>query len=140
MTDFLDVMEALAARFVDVDGLAKRHAFPPGDLGTVPAIVVSLGEGEGGIADYDVAMGDVTDLDLIVNVFVQWGDNRAAWSRLTPFLAPTGASSLVAAVNADPTLGGLVDSTRLGQPRNPGPYTYGATRYLGAEFPVEVLL
>lgn len=141
MTDFLDVMEALALRFAGVDGLKQRHAFPPGDLGSVPAIVVSVGEDEGGIADYAPTIGgDATDLDLVLNVFVQWGDNRAAWARLMPFLAPTGGASLLAAVDADPTLGGLVDSTQLGKPRNLGPYTYGATKYLGAEFPVEVLL
>lgn len=138
MTDFLDAMEALAEAFSGISGL-KRFSFPPGDLGAPPAIVVSVADGE--FADYSPTMDDdVTDVNLVVNVFVQWGENRAAWQKLTPFIAPSGASSLVAAVNADPTLGGVVDSALIGGARNVGPYTWGATRYLGAEFPVEVFL
>lgn len=138
MTDFLDVMEALAARFSGITGL-KCHPFPPGDLGTPPAVVISVADGD--FIDYDPTMDDdPTDLDLVVNVFVQWGETRAAWEKLMPFIATTGASSLIAVVNADPTLGGVADSTQIGRARNLGPYTWGATRYLGAEFPVEVFL
>jgi hypothetical protein len=138
MSDFLDAMEALAGAFSGITGL-QRHAFPPGELGTVPAVVVSVGDGEFG--NYSPTMDDdVTDLDLVVTVFVQWGETRAAWQKLTPFIAPAGTSSLIAAVNADTTLAAVVDSVLIGRPRNLGPYTWGATRYLGAEFPVEVFL
>jgi hypothetical protein len=133
---FDEAMQALADRFAGITGLS-RYAFPPGTI-EVPAVVVSLPEGE--FADYAPTMGDATDLNLVVNIFVQWGDDEAAWAQLLPFVSPTGPCSLIAAVMADPTLGGVVDSAMPSQATNPGPYTYGAVKYLGAEFPVEVFL
>jgi hypothetical protein len=134
---FTEVMDALATAFASVDGL-NCYAFPPGNV-DVPAVVVSLPAGE--MADYSPTMaGDAMDLNLVVNVFVQWGDDESAWDQLLPFVEPSGARSLFGAVNADPTLGGVVDSALVGNPTNFGPYTYGAQQYLGAEFPVEVFL
>lgn len=129
-------MEALAAAFGSIPGLST-YAKPPGSI-EAPALVVSKPSGE--FADYSVFMGDGGDLDLVINVFVQWGDDDAAWDELRTFVAQSGAYSLFAAVNADPTLGGVVDSALVGQPTNFGPYTYGDLRYLGAEMPVEVFL
>lgn len=131
-----EAMEALAAAFAGIDGLTT-YVNPPGNI-EVPALVVSLPSAE--FIDYTVVMGDAADLDLVINVFVQWGDDEAAWNQLVPFVSVSGAYSLFAAVNADPTLGGVVDSALIGNPTNAGPYTYGAVKYLGAEMPVELLL
>lgn len=137
MTDFAGAMQALADRFTGIAGLS-RYPYPP-DTIEVPAVVVSLPGGE--FADYSPVMGQTTsDLNLVVNVFVQWGDTKAAWQRLLPFTSPSGTSSIFAAVMADPTLGGVVDSALPGQPTNFGSYTWGAVTYLGAEMPVEVLM
>jgi hypothetical protein len=132
-----DAMQALAAAFAAIPGLTT-YALPPGSI-EVPAVVVSVPSGE--LGDFSPVMDeDVMDLSLVVNVFVQWGDDEAAWSQLRPYVALSGTYSLFAAVNADPTLGGVVDSALMGQPTNPGPYTWGQLQYLGAEFPVEVFL
>jgi hypothetical protein len=132
-----EAMEALAAAFSDIAGLST-YPLPPGQI-EVPAVVVSLPSGE--LGDYSPVMdAGVMDLNLVVNVFVQWGDDDAAWDQLRPFVSATGAYSLFAAVNADPTLGGVVDSALVGTPTNFGSYTYGAVQYLGAEVPVEVFL
>lgn len=132
-----DAMQALAAAFSSIDGLST-YALPPGTI-EVPAVVVSMPSGE--LGDFSPVMDEgVMDLSLVVNVFVQWGDDEAAWSQLRPYVSPSGAYSLFAAVNADPTLGGVVDSALMGQPTNLGPYTWGQLQYLGAEFPVEVFL
>lgn len=133
---FTEAMEALAAAFDSIPGLST-YATPPGNI-EVPALVVSLPAGE--FADYSVVMGDAGDLDLVINIFVQWGDDESVWDDLVPFVSQSGAYSLFAAVNADPTLGGVVDSALIGQPTNAGPYTYGAIKYLGAEMPVGLLL
>jgi hypothetical protein len=134
---FLEAMDALAAAFTSIPGLST-YANPPGVI-EVPALVVSLPSGN--FADYNVVLGgDAADLDLVVNVFVQWGDDEAAWDQLVPFVSQSGPYSLFAAVNADPTLGGVVDSALIGMPTNAGPYTWGAVKYLGAEMPVELLL
>ena len=130
-------MQALAAAFDGIDGLST-YARPPGSV-EVPAVVVSLPAGE--LGDYSPVMGqDCMDLTLVVNVFVQWGDDDAAWDQLQPFVDRTGSFSLFAAVIADPTLGGVVDSALPMNPTNFGPYTYGAVQYLGAEMTVEVLM
>ena len=132
-----DAMQALAAAFSTITGLST-YAFPPGTI-EVPAVVVSMPAGE--LGDLSPVMdAGVMDLDLIVNVFVQWGEDESAWSQLLPYCSPTGTHSLFAAVNADPTLGGVVDSALMGRPTNLGPYTWGKLQYLGAEFPVEVFL
>jgi len=132
-----DAMQALADAFSTIPGLSA-YAFPPGTI-EVPAVVVSLPSGD--LGDLSPVMGqDAMDLDLVVNIFVQWGDDPSAWSQLLPYVSPSGASSLFAAVNADPTLGAVVDSALMGRPTNLGPYTWGQLQYLGAEFPVEVFL
>jgi hypothetical protein len=137
MTTIEQAMEALADAFAGIDGLS-RYPRPPSSV-EVPAVVVSLPAGE--LGDYSPVMGqDCMDLTLVVNVFVQWGDDEAAWTELQPFVDRAGASSLFAAVNADPTLGGVVDSALPFNPTNFGPYTYGAVQYLGAEMTVEVLM
>jgi len=137
MTTVEQAMQALADAFGGIAGLS-RYPRPPGTI-NVPAVVVSLPAGE--LGDYSPVMGqDAMDLTLVVNVFVQWGDDRAAWSQLLPFVDRAGTSSLFAAVNADPTLGGVVDSALPFNPTNFGPYTYGAVQYLGAEMTVEVLM
>lgn len=130
-------MQALAAAFSAIPKLSS-YAFPPGTI-EVPAVVVSLPSGE--LGGFSPVMDEgVMDLNLVINVFVQWGDDESAWSQLLPYVAAAGTYSLFAAVNADPTLGGVVDSALLGQPTNLGPYTWGKLQYLGAEFPVEVFL
>lgn len=131
-----EAMEALAEAFAGIDGLST-YARPPGVI-EVPALVVSLPDGA--FANYSVVMGDAGDLDLVINIFVQWGDDESAWDQLVPFVSQSGAHSLFAAVNADPTLGGVVDSALVGQPTNAGPYTWGLIKYLGVEMPVELLL
>ena len=131
-----EAMDALAAAFASIPGLSA-YAEPPGVI-EVPALVVSLPDGE--FANYSVVLGDAGDLDLVINVFVQWSDTEGTWDRLLPYVSQSGPYSLFAAVYADPTLGGVVDSTLIGQPTNAGPYTWGAIKYLGAEMPVELLL
>lgn len=137
MTTVKQAMQALADAFTGIDGLTT-YPRPPGTV-EAPAVVVSLPPGE--LGDYSPVIGqDCMDLTLVVNVFVQWGDDEAAWDQLQPFIDQTGAFSLFAAVNADPTLGGVVDSALPFNPTNYGPYTYGAVQYLGAEMTVEVLM
>lgn len=56
--------------------------------------------------------GDAT-YTIAVTVGVAASEIGHAQTNLDPFLAPTGAKSVVAALDADPTLGGVVDSVRV---------------------------
>lgn len=139
MSDIFDAMEALAGMFT-IDGLTVAVG-PVENIGTPPALVVEAGDGE--FLDYRPAMDPGTaDATLTITVFVQYGESRAARAALKPYLADTGTHSVFATVNADPTLGGVVDSAQVLAARNLGRYTLGADqrKYLGVEFPVEVLL
>lgn len=57
---------------------------------------------------------------------------------LDSFLAPSGASSVRAALAADLTLGGVVLGLRVPQVSNYGAFVYGDATYLGAELSVRV--
>jgi hypothetical protein len=60
-------------------------------------------------ADFD---GNLTYM-MAVSVAVQLGDLGQAQTALDDFLAPTGAKSIVAILEADSSLGGVVDALRV---------------------------
>lgn len=68
---------------------------------------------------------------------------KGAQERIDAWLNDTGSSSILAAIDSDPTLGGAVDSAQVEEVRNYGVLqlreTEGAPRYLSAEIVVSVL-
>lgn len=144
MSDVFDAMEALAGRFTGINGLTCAVG-PVENIGTPPALIVEADNGD--FLDYQPAMSDgqgnpVADCRLLITVFVQYGESKAARDALRPYLADSGSQSVRAIVAADPTLGGVVDSAIVVSARNLGRYSLGEQerRYLGVEFPVEVML
>lgn len=84
---------------------------------------------------YDEAMqGSADRYEFIVRVLVGRSDDRSAVDALDPYL-----SSVPAAVNADPTLGGACDSARVTEARNFGVYVVAETNLLGIEFVVDII-
>lgn len=139
MTTLLEAMEALVDAFSGIDGLTRKVG--PVDNVVAPALIVEAGDGD--FINYQVAMGDgTTDLQLTVTVFVPYAESKAGIEALMPYLADTGDKSVRAIVQADPTLGGVVTDAAVLTARNLGRYTLGDTerKYLGVEFPVEVML
>jgi hypothetical protein len=53
--------------------------------------------------------------------------------------SPDGALSVRAAIDSDPTLGGVANSTRLVEARDFGVYEVAGVPYIGCEFEVEVI-
>lgn len=83
-----------------------------------------------------------TDTDawysFTIRVLVGTENQQGAQTLLDSFLAPSGASSVRAALTADPTLGGKAMALRVTQASNYGSFIYGESSYLGAELSVRV--
>lgn len=75
---------------------------------------------------------------LSVSVGVASTEIGHAQSNLDPFLAPSGAKSIVAALEADPSLGGVADSLRVVALTGYGARDLGGSTAIIATFEVEV--
>ena len=69
-----------------------------------------------------------------VEVLVSTADARQATETLGAFLEPTGAQSIEAAANTDPTWRGTVDDTRLISVNNIGRRKLNGASCIGADF------
>ena len=74
-----------------------------------------------------------------LRLYVARVDEKGAQDRLDAYVSPSGDQSLKAAIDADASLGGLVDFADLREARNYGPYQSGSAHYLGVEFVVFVI-
>ena len=78
------------------------------------------------------------EYDFSILLITGRASERQAQSTLDAFCNGTGTTSIKAAVNADPTLGGVVSSARVTSMRNYGSLSVGDTDYLSAEFAVTI--
>lgn len=90
-------------------------------------------------ASYHQTFGDATTWNMRVTVAVAAGDVGRSQSNIDPYLAPTGSRSIKALLEADPSLGGVVDSLSV-----KGIVAYGAldiagTSAVAATFDIEVM-
>lgn len=103
MPSFAEVREGLAASLGAISNLqasAYMLANP-----TLPAAEVLPGE-----IDYDKTFRRGMDgLEFTVRLMVGAASDIGAQKKLDAFLAPSGASSVKAALEADPTLGGDIE-------------------------------
>lgn len=75
-----------------------------------------------------------------VRTLVGASDPRASiGTDLYAAMTPSGTTSVKAAIETDPTLGGVVDSVRVAGHDAPGFYDYSAGALLGVDFTVHVL-
>lgn len=130
------VRQAIATVLGAIDGLSA-HPFEPGSI-TPPAALVH--PAPGAFLDYQVTMDAAHDLRLVVLIVVQPGEEQSWAEQLDAFIADEGASSIFAAIDANQTLGDLVDGCHVTVAQDYGTYTVGGADYPGVEFAVEVLL
>lgn len=126
---------ALAAALV-MDGV-QVNAFPPGAI-NVPALVITPSQGE--FLSYKDSFDGQASLTLIVTAFSQRGQERSSNEELDAFLAQSGARSVFAAVENNPTLGGVVSSAAVLSAGNYGSFTFAGAEYLGIALTVEIYL
>lgn len=105
MATLAEARAALAAQLQTRFGTGVRvHERYPDGLNP-PAVVIRRES-----TNYDTTFGgESTDLTLSAVVFVDFASPRVAQELLDRFTTQTGDYSVAAAVNADPTLGGVVD-------------------------------
>jgi hypothetical protein len=101
------IRAGLAARAATISGLRTYAYMAPKP--EPPALCVLPTRG-----DYDRTMNsDDTDYQFDLWVYVSPSDLPRAQEAIDEYLAPSGAKSVRAAINADQTLGGVVDGCRV---------------------------
>lgn len=91
--------------------------------------------------EYDETLGRGYDRwRFTLRLFVAAASDRVGQERLDSFCASSGSSSIKAAVEADPTLGGAVSAARVVR-IGPAPtvFTAGAQEFLGTDIEIEVI-
>ena len=141
-----EIMEALKGVYQDLEtgdtfggqpATLNAYATVSGNA-DVPAIVFELDT-----LQWDLNMGGGADgLGIVATVLLQTSDSEGAQEALWRFLSrreTTGVGRLKAALDADPTLGGLVHYAQMATARRTGLITYDGVDYMGAELVIEVV-
>lgn len=127
------VSERLAAAALTVEGILVADSFVPESV-SAPHFYV----GEWTL-QYDQTFGGLVDAEVICRVLCSRSDDVAGQDLLRGFWAPTGAASVKAALEADPTLGGACQDLHVRRVQGHRLYQVGDMRYYGAEWPVRIL-
>jgi len=107
-----------------------------GDI-TPPAAIVLPAPGT--FLVYRTSTGS-DDLQLNVRVFASHAHEDTGQDVLDAFIDRTGASSVYAAIDADPTLGGIVDYAVVTGATDYGSLTVGALELFGCDFVIDVAM
>jgi hypothetical protein len=136
ITEVREAAAAVLGALVGIDGkTVTGYPYPPATVET-PAAVVAVGEGQ--FLTYRSSQTS-RDLDLIIAILVQRGDLESMERQLDAFLSDSGAQSVYAAFDADPTLDGLIDSVAVVSASGYGTVVYNGVEYQGFTLGVEVL-
>jgi hypothetical protein len=87
---------------------------------------------------FGVSMDGEDDVTFAVTVLVSWADQTTAQESLDEYLASTGAKSIKAAIDADPTLGDIVDFAHATIVEDERITAFYGVDYLAADIVVEV--
>jgi hypothetical protein len=129
---FSGLRTALAAQLATIRGLRTAATVPDNPAPPV-AVIVPVN------VEYDTSFGRGTDTyTFSVLLIVGRMSERAAQTTLDAYINPTGATSIKAAINADPTLGGACQSARVTNMVNYGSLIVGDTEYLSADFQITI--
>jgi hypothetical protein len=124
------IRAGLKAR-VETTGL-RTLDYRPGSI-SPPTAIVARRE-----TRYDVSFDGADDSTFVVTVFVSSDDPRAAQDNIDAYLNPAGSTSIAAAIHGDPTLGSVVDYSRVVAATDDGLVEYGGVQYQAATFLIEV--
>src|SRR5262245_55039882 len=111
MANLSAIRAGIVTRLRTIEGL-RAYAQVPGTIDPPVAVVQPMG------IDFDLTMADGSDEYMVaIVVAVSQAETRTAQLLLDDYLAKTGDRSIRAAIDADQTLGGVVDITRVAQMR-----------------------
>ena len=131
---FTAVRTALAATLTSGIGLratANRFA----QINPPMAVIMPV---TGTFARYSVDFGGDVEYMLRVIVLVSEGDSLSGQDLMDAYIATSGSSSIWAAVQAGPTLGGVVQSSAVQEVTSYGLMNFSGVDYLAAHFIVSV--
>lgn len=132
MGSISDVRAGLKTRLDTITGL-NAYALVP----MTPNVPAAIVEPRGIDFDASTARGsDMAQFDVVV--LVAESITELAQTQLDLYLAGSGAQSVKAAIEAEPTLGGAADWTRVTGVSAYGDIQYSGKLYLGARFAVSV--
>jgi hypothetical protein len=132
--DIQAVRDGLAANAREIDGLTALGYAP--DDGETPLFYVgdvdieSIGFGRAGGRER---------LSILCRVLVSRADDKTGQELLAAYLKGSGATSLIAAIEADKTLGGACENLQVVRRSGFRKYPLGSNEYFGAEIAVEVI-
>lgn len=128
-----EALTALADQLTSISGL--RPVDHAAEQVNPPAAMLYLGDGT-----YDEDMNDAVIFTVTVVVLVSQSPGlERAQAQFQQYLDPTGTASIAAAVHADPTLGGTVNTTRVVGWSEPKTFGVGGVDYAGVEIDVEII-
>lgn len=111
----------------------SAYAFQPGAI-AAPAVYPTETDGV-----YDETVDGAGSLAVTLRVLTSRSEEEAGQQYLDALLVDSGAGSLKVAIEADPTLGGLVDDVHVRDFAGYRTYDHGANSYWGAELTVLVM-
>jgi len=131
----MDIQTIITEVNTALDTIAGLRCFDfPPDQVPVPAAVTELSTA-GQFVIYDTSSGS-HDLRLQVRLFVAKASDRASAKALHAYLAPTGASSIKAAIEGGSSLLTVVDYVIVSGASGFGVYQVGDQQLLGCTFDV----
>jgi len=133
----MDVQQIITAVNTALDGIAGLRAldFPP-DQVPVPCAVTELATG-GQLVTYDTSTS-THDLRLQVRLLVSRASDRAGAKAIHAYLAPSGTSSVKAAIENNAGIAALVHFAVVSGASGFGTYQVGDQQLLGVTFDVAV--
>lgn len=133
MTTMTELRAGLATRLATISGLRASATLP--DQPQPPQAVIYPDR-----ITFDQTFARGCDqYDFIVQVIVGRIAERTAQNSLDKFCDPSGATSIKAAIEGDPTLGGKAFDCRVTEMRAVSALVIGDATYLTAEFLVYVI-
>lgn len=124
-----------AEQVVAIPGELYTHDTIPDDI-YPPAAIVGMPTR----VAYDFSFRSaVTRFTFPVRVICGRTTERESQDKLDDFASADGPSSLRATIDADPTLGGVANTTRVVEARDFGVYEVAGVGYIGMELEVEVI-
>lgn len=128
------VMQAIETVLDAIDGL-KASDTSPGQVNPPQAVV-----GVPAISDYQTSYGSSRPrLEPTVTIYTSTAVDRAGQIALAGYADPDSTTSVIKAINADPTLGGVVNHCQVTSFRPLGLDEVGALGYTAGEFILRVL-
>lgn len=125
------VRSGIAANANTIDGL-NCYGYVP-DSVSEPAFYAAEVD-----VTYDLTYGGVDELSVTCRVLVGRSDDEASQQLLDAYLS-RGARSLKAAIEADPTLGGVCDDLHVQRVQGYRYYQHQNSTFVGAELVVRVI-